>query len=220
MATKKGLSDLVREEVKKQANADPAPTSPSGDQSAAKKATGRRAPRKDSSKSKAAASIPDPVKPQSPGDGEQTQRIQDLKAQIRQLEQKNQGLVKTNAQLSAQISSLESQGLELKEVQQQIKTVLAQQQKLTQDLDAAKQDALKLAQENQRLLEKMQELEAVPSQRLPAEQRQVLPSAPPRSPVTYKPPAKKPFARPIAPSRLPKPRVVQNSDDFEPWCYD
>ena len=145
------------------------------------------------------------------------------------LEKENKSLKADADKLLAKITELESAVDAGKTVEANLKAAQTKQKSLQVSLDEAKQDALKLAQENQKLLDKIKALETKPAPKAIAK---TTPKTTPRVPQghaiqrtkrpqpIYKAPAKKPFSRPIAPSRLPSARVVQNSDEFETWCYD
>ena len=227
MATKKRLADLVREEVNKQNEESDTSQEASTKKASAKKSAGFST--KTSAKSKA-------TKSSSPAKSAKTASDADkaLKAKVTALEKENQTLKSDNDKLLTKVSDLESSLEATSKVEASLKSAQTKQKSLQVALDEAKHDALKLAQENQKLLDKIEALESAPAKAAMTKAPAAQPAKKVEARVTqghaikraerpqpiYKAPAKKPFSRPIAPSRMPAPRVVQNSDEFETWCYD
>lgn len=229
MATKKRLADLVREEVEKQADSSEtsakasapkkAKTQPT--QSTVTKPTSKTATAKKSSAKSTtakASTAKDTKNAKAQGD-----EIKALKAQINQLKKDNKILQGNEAKLTNQIQTLEATLADYKQHLQGMKTLETKNKTLASKLDEVKQDALKLAQENQKLLDKIETAATKQSQTAKPVHAQVTQghaiqrrTARPRP---YKPPAKKPFSRPVVPARMPLPQQ-QNSDEFETWCYD
>lgn len=226
MATKKRLSDLVREEVKKQAD----------DETAAAQTTPKKTPRRSSKRSSATDSAQAKSTKKTPAKGSTAttgDNVASLKAQITDLEKRNKTLTTDNAKLQTKVDTLEQKVAAFQDTEKALKTAQSKQKSMLLTLDEAKQDALKLAQENQKLLDKIKAIESAKSTEVQRQSPKAAQAAPvrasqargiqrsPRSqPVVYKAPAKKPFSRPVVPSRMPPQRVVQNSDEFETWCYD
>lgn len=225
MATKKRLSDLVREEVKKQADDDMPAAGSAASKSEKNSAT---------SKPQAfSATVQKSV--QQSSQSSDSAEIVTLKSKLAALEKENKALQSNNAQLLTKLESLERVADKAKATEKALQAVQSKQQSMLVNLDEARQDALKLAQENQKLIDQIKHLEAKATQpsamaqresktvqpvRTTAASQSIQRTATRQSPVVYKAPAKKPFSRPVSPSRLPPGRVVQNSDEFETWCYD
>lgn len=223
MATKKRLSDLVREEVQKQAEDTTSPEA-----SASQKRTKSR------SSSKRQTSQAAAKKTAAPAKNVESDEIAALTAKLSTLEKDNQVLKADNSKLLTKVESLERSVEKAKATETALNSAQSKQKSMLIALDEAKQDALKLAQENQKLLDQIKALETQSAKPAAIAQGQPQKTQPARSPAShaiqrsstrpapavYKAPAKKPFSRPVAPSRLPIRRVVQNSDEFETWCYD
>ncbi len=225
MATKKRLSDLVREEVKKQAD----------DETAVAQTTPKKTTRRSSKRSSATDSAQAKSTKKTPAKGSTAatgDNVASLKAQITDLEKRNKTLTTDNAKLQTKVDTLEQKVAAFQDTETALKAAQSKQKSMLLTLDEAKQDALKLAQENQKLLDKIKAIESAQSAEIQrqspmkatvpvrASQARGIQRSRRSQPVVYKAPAKKPFSRPVVPSRMPPQRVVQNSDEFETWCYD
>lgn len=231
MASKKSLSDLLREEINKVPSSDP--------QTAAEHSPAAEEPLKyeaESTKSSPAEDSNDPqmataTSARKSNPKRSTSRLTkaELESKVQSLTEGLQAAQTKESGLEQQINHLEANLEQQKASIQDLQTVLSRTQTLKTELEQAKQDALKLAQENERLQSQIDTLKqenrdlqtqvkrpdrpaSLPSRRMISRPvgspSRRMTSRPARTP-TPAPRTSQPVRTPVAASRTPRPRPSQ-----------
>ncbi len=215
MASKKNLSDLLREEVNKIPQSNPS------DQQAAQVKPSLSEHQLASEEASMSTSTPDHAKGTTKTTTGTTRRSSTRKSSSRltkiELESKVTSLTEglkaaqeKESSLQEQIDHLESTLEQQNSSIQDLQDSLAQTQSLQTKLEQAKKDVLKLAQENERL---QTQIKSLKQENLELKAQLKRPSrsltAPPRSILE----------RPIRPTQPPS-QTGKASKTFDTWCYD
>ena len=214
MASKKNLSDLLREEVKKTPQSDvPAPTATPAQPSSETASTAAATPQ---------ITIPKNLSRLTKAE---------LEKKIHQLVEALQASQEKEVTLQGQVSDLTATVADQKETLQALQSELTQAQALQTELEQVRSDAVKLAQENERLQAQIESAKQDRQKQGSAKQGTVNLKAPAkksaRTPVTRTPvrreaPARRErtiFDRPVVPSHKPN-QTGRASKNFDTWCYD
>ena len=214
MASKKNLSDLLREEVNKAPNSGPldpqaTPAQPLPEQALTSEEASM-SPSTSNPPEQTAAAVTEPNRKSSTPKNLSRLTKAELEKKIHHLTEVLQTTEAQEATLREKVSHLEFTIEEQKTSIQDLTTALTQAQSLKTELEQAQTDALKLAQENERLQAQLK------TRKQGTVNLKTSPKQPSKTTTVR---ARSILDRPVLPAHKPN-QTGKTSKSFDTWCYD